>query len=107
MTQLRRSGAGRATTDRAVARARALHDSRTMDSTSEAIERYQNGWRSGKPVEDPEKLKRWGFIGAKPSEYLVCTRRGAVDRARSGQGRRIFKWPWESVAIVPTTLQRI
>jgi regulator of protease activity HflC (stomatin/prohibitin superfamily) len=78
-----------------------------MDSTSEAIERYQNGWRSGKPVEDPEKLKRWGFIAAKPSEYLVCTRRGAVDRSRSGQGRRIFKWPWESVAIVPTTLQRI
>src|SRR5580704_16637846 len=74
---------------------------------SDAIERYQNGWRSGKPVEDPEKLKRWGFIAAKPSEYLVCTRRGDVDRARSGQGRRIFKWPWDSVAIVPTTLQRI
>ncbi len=78
-----------------------------MDSTSEAIERYQNGWRSGKPIEDPDKLKSWGFVGAKPSEYLVCTRRGALDRARSGQGRRIFKWPWDSVAIVPTTLQRI
>ncbi len=74
---------------------------------TEEIERYQHGWRSGKPVEDPEKLKRWGLVGAKPSEYLVCTRRGAIDRARSGQGRRIFKWPWESVAIVPTTLQRI
>ena len=71
------------------------------------IERYQHGWRSGKPVEDPDKLKRWGFVGAKPSEYLVCTRRGQVDRRRSGQGLRIFKWPWDSVAIVPTTLQRI
>jgi regulator of protease activity HflC (stomatin/prohibitin superfamily) len=71
------------------------------------IERYQNGWRSGKPVEDPEKLKRWGYIGAKPSEYLVCTRKGEVDRKRSGQGMRIFKWPWLSVSIVPTTLQRI
>lgn len=71
------------------------------------VERYQHGWRTGKPIEDPEKLKRWGFIGAKPSEYLVCTRGGAIHRRRSGQGLRIFKWPWESVAIVPTTLQRI
>jgi flotillin len=71
------------------------------------IQRYQTGWRSGKPVEDPAKLKRWGFIGAMPSEYLVCTRRGRIDPRRSGQGVRIFKWPWESVAIVPTTLQRI
>ena len=75
--------------------------------TTTAIERYQHGWRSGKPVEDPDKLKRWGYVGAKPSEYLVCTRRGVVDRKRSGQGMRIFKWPWESVAIVPTTLQRV
>jgi len=71
------------------------------------VERYSHGWRSGKPVEDPEKLKRWGYIGAKPSEYLVCTHRGEVDRKRSGQGMRIFKWPWLSVSIVPTTLQRI
>jgi regulator of protease activity HflC (stomatin/prohibitin superfamily) len=71
------------------------------------IERYREGWRSGKPVEDPDKLKRWGWITAKPSEYLVCTRRGQIDRRRSGQGARIFKWPWEAVSIVPTTLQRI
>jgi len=71
------------------------------------VQRYQSGWRSGKPVEDPAKLKRWGFVGAMPSEYLVCTRRGRIDSRRSGQGVRIFKWPWESVAIVPTTLQRI
>jgi flotillin len=54
-----------------------------------------------------EELKRWGYVGAKPSEFLVCTRRGQIDRARSGQGRRIFKWPWHSTAVVPTTLQRI
>lgn len=82
-------------------------DDSAPSPTPVSIERYQHGWRSGKPVEDPDKLKRWGFIGAKPSEYLVCTRRGQVDRKRSGQGLRIFKWPWESVAIVPTTLQRI
>jgi regulator of protease activity HflC (stomatin/prohibitin superfamily) len=74
---------------------------------ADAIERYQHGWRSGKPVEDPEKLKRWGWIGARPSEYLVCTRRGEIDLKRSGQGVRIFKWPWDTIAIVPTTLQRI
>lgn len=84
-----------------------VHESDTPPPSPTSIERYQRGWRSGKPVEDPEKLKRWGYIGAKPSEYLVCTRRGQVDRRRSGQGLRIFKWPWESVAIVPTTLQRI
>ncbi len=82
-------------------------DTPMPEPSGTTVERYQHGWRSGKPVEDPEKLKRWGFVGAKPSEYLVCTRRGAVDRGRSGQGRRIFKWPWDSVSVVPTTLQRI
>ena len=76
-------------------------------TTATAIERYQHGWRSGKPVEDPEKLKRWGFVAAKPSEYLVVTKHGQIDRKRSGQGARVFKWPWHSIAIVPTTLQRI
>ena len=76
-------------------------------TTATAIERYQHGWRTGKPVEDPDKLKRWGWVSAKPSEYLVTTRNGVIDRRRSGQGARIFKWPWHSVAIVPTTLQRI
>jgi regulator of protease activity HflC (stomatin/prohibitin superfamily) len=56
---------------------------------------------------DPETLKRWGFVGAQPSEYLVCTRDGDVDMRRSGRGMRIFKWPWHSVSIVPTTLQQI
>lgn len=54
-----------------------------------------------------EKLKRWGFVGTRPSEYLVCTRGGEVAHARSGQGMRIFKWPWDSVSLVPTTLQRV
>jgi flotillin len=75
--------------------------------TDISIPRYQDGWRSGKPVEDPAKLKRWGWVTAKPSEYLVCTRGGQIDRRRSGQGARIFKKPWEAVSIVPTTLQRI
>jgi len=80
---------------------------RVPEPTSARIERYDHGWRSGKPIEDPDKLKRWGYVGAKPSEYLVCTRDGEIDHDRSGQGVRVFKWPRDSIAIVPTTLQRI
>lgn len=67
--------------------------------------RYSEGWRAGKPEEDPEKLRPWGFFSARPSEFLVCMRGGEV--VRSGQGLSVFKWPWESVAVVPTTVQRI
>jgi uncharacterized membrane protein YqiK len=69
------------------------------------ISRYQDGWRRGKPEEDPEKTKNWGFISAKPSEFLIRMRGGEVTT--SGQGRTVFKWPWESVAVVPTTVQRL
>jgi uncharacterized membrane protein YqiK len=79
----------------------------TENTTAGATERYERGWRAGKPVEDPEKMKRWGFISARPSEYLITTRRGQIDPRRSGQGARIFKWPWESIAVVPTSLQQI
>lgn len=69
--------------------------------------RYQEGWRTGKPIEDPDKLKPWGFVTARPSEYLVYVRRGKIDTHRSGQGMRAWKWPWTSIAIVPTSLQQI
>ncbi|MFN7134135.1 MAG: SPFH domain-containing protein, partial [Myxococcales bacterium] len=69
--------------------------------------REDNGWRAGKPVEDPEKTKRWGFVTAKPSEYLVHMRKGKVLHRTSGQGATCFKWPWDSVAIIPTTIQRL
>lgn len=67
--------------------------------------RYHQGWRRGKPEEDPEKLKRWGWINAKPSEFLIRMRGGRV--LSSGQGATVFKWPWDSVAIVPTSIQRL
>jgi flotillin len=69
--------------------------------------REHGGWRSGKPVEDPDKLKPWGFVTARPSEYLVHVRRGRVLTRTSGQGATCFKWPWDAVAIVPTSLQRL
>ncbi|MBM4281420.1 MAG: hypothetical protein FJ137_11900 [Deltaproteobacteria bacterium] len=65
------------------------------------------GWRAGRPVEDPEKTKRWGFVSARPSEFLVHVRRGSVRAATSGQGATCFKWPWDSVAVIPTSLQQL
>lgn len=69
-------------------------------------ERETEGWRTGRPVEDPAKTKRWGFVTAKPSEFLVHCRRGRV-LASSGQGATGFKWPWDSVAVVPTSFQKV
>lgn len=79
----------------------------TTGSKLDGIQRYQEGWRSGKPMEDPDKLKSWGFVTAKPSEYLVVVKAGRIDLRSSGQGMRVWKWPWNTVAIVPTTLQKI
>jgi regulator of protease activity HflC (stomatin/prohibitin superfamily) len=50
-------------------------------------------------------VKRWGVISAKPSEFLIRMRGGRV--ITSGQGATVYKWPWDSVAIVPTTVQRL
>jgi len=69
--------------------------------------RQAEGWRAGRPVEDPDKTKPWGRITARPSEYLVHMRRGRVLTGSSGQGASCFKWPWDSVSIVPTTVQRL
>ncbi len=77
------------------------------EGTGPGRTRYAEGWREGKPVEDPEKTKSWGFITAKPSEYLVHVRRGRVMARTSGQGGSCFKLPWDSVAIIPTTLSRL
>ncbi|HZH78828.1 MAG TPA: SPFH domain-containing protein [Archangium sp.] len=69
-------------------------------------ERYQDGWRAGKPAEDPEKMKKWGLVTARPSEFLIHMRRGRV-RDVSGQGASCFKLPGDAVAIVPTSVQRL
>ncbi|GMU00089.1 hypothetical protein KH5H1_42080 [Corallococcus caeni] len=68
--------------------------------------RYSDGWRAGKPAEDPDKVKKWGLITARPSEFLIHMRRGRV-REVSGQGASCFKLPGDSVAIVPTSIQRL
>lgn len=77
----------------------------TAPSVIVSLERQYGGWRAGKPEEDPEKMKRWGYLSAKPSEFLVRMRGGKV--VSSGQGASCFKWPWDAVAIVPTTVQTL
>ncbi|WP_199242931.1 SPFH domain-containing protein [Vitiosangium sp. GDMCC 1.1324] len=72
----------------------------------EDLRRYQGGWRAGKPEEDPEKMKKWGLVTARPSEFLIHMRRGRV-REVSGQGASCFKLPGDAVAIVPTSVQRL
>lgn len=67
----------------------------------------EGAWRGSRPIEDPEKMKKWGFVTAKPSEYLIHVRRGRVIERSSGQGASCFKWPWDAVAIIPTSLQRL
>ncbi|MBA3547064.1 MAG: hypothetical protein H0T76_11320, partial [Nannocystis sp.] len=52
-------------------------------------------------------MKRWGFITAKPSEYLIHMRRGKIRRRSTGQGASCFKMPWDSVAIIPTSINRV
>lgn len=69
--------------------------------------RYAEGWRAGKPTEDPEKLKRWGRVSARPSEYLIHMRAGQVRPGSSGQGASCFKLPSDAVAVVPTTVQKL
>jgi flotillin len=69
--------------------------------------RSDEGWRSGKPVEDPQKTKSWGLVTAKPSEYLIHCRGGRVRAKSSGQGATCFKLPWDSVSVIPTSLQRL
>ena len=66
-----------------------------------------DGWRQGRPIEDPMKTKRWGFVSAKPSEFLVHVRGGRVRSSSSGQGATCFKLPWDSVAVIPTSLQQL
>ena len=78
----------------------------TITTLAPANDIVETGWRRGKPIEDPHKMKRWGWITAKPSEHLILVRNGRVS-PRSGQGATCFKWPWDAVAIVPTSLQRL
>jgi flotillin len=50
-------------------------------------------------------MPRWGRVTANANEFLIQMRRGRV--VRSGQGLSCFKWPWDSVAVVPTSIAKL
>ena len=52
-----------------------------------------------------EKKRRWGRVSARPSEYVIKLRNGRV--AAHGPGLNVFLWPKDSVAVIPTTIQRV
>lgn len=50
-------------------------------------------------------IPNWGRVTAEPHEFLIQIRDGKVKR--SGQGATCFKWPSESVTLIPTTIQKL
>lgn len=54
-----------------------------------------------------ERLQRFGFVTAKPSEYLIVFRRGRLLERACGQGARFFRLPGDEVAIIPTTFKEV
>jgi hypothetical protein len=57
--------------------------------------------------DDPRLKKKWGFISALPSEYLIHYRNGKFSEKTSGQGAGCFKWFTDNVFIIPTSLKEI
>ena len=50
-------------------------------------------------------IPRWGRVTAQPNEFLIQIRDGKV--VRSGQGLSCFKWPSDSVTLVPTSIAKL
>jgi hypothetical protein len=57
--------------------------------------------------DDGRLKKSWGYIVAYPHEYLIHFRNGKLSSQTSGQGARCFKWPSDTVFIIPTSLKEI
>jgi flotillin len=56
---------------------------------------------------DRRPQRSWGWVSARPSEFLVVYRGGALSQSLSRQGGRFFKWPSDSYVVVPTTLKEV
>lgn len=50
-------------------------------------------------------VPKWGRVTAQPNEFLIHMRNGKV--MHSGQGATCFKWPSDSVTLVPTSLAKL
>jgi regulator of protease activity HflC (stomatin/prohibitin superfamily) len=57
--------------------------------------------------DDPRSRKRWGYVTALPSEYLIHFSQGQINKKNSGQGATCFKYPQDTVFIIPTSLKEI
>lgn len=49
----------------------------------------------------------WGFVSARPHEYLIHMRNGKLVRKTTGQASRCFKRPNDTVILVPTSLKQL
>lgn len=49
----------------------------------------------------------WGFVSARPHEYLIHIRKGKLVRKTTGQANRCFKRPNDTVIIIPTSLKQL
>lgn len=57
--------------------------------------------------DDRRLSKSWGWVAAKPSEFLIVYRKGTLSEELCGQGARVWKRPSDTIAIVPTTLKEV
>jgi flotillin len=57
--------------------------------------------------DDPRTTKRWGYITALPSEYLIHFTKGRLNEKSSGQGASCFKYPRDTIFIIPTSMKEI
>ena len=52
-----------------------------------------------------KEIPKWGRVTAEPHEYLIQIKDGRVKR--HGQGISVFKWPSDSIAILPTSIAKL
>ncbi|MEZ4294187.1 MAG: SPFH domain-containing protein [Polyangiaceae bacterium] len=52
-----------------------------------------------------KNIPRWGRVTAEPHEYLIQIKNGRVKA--HGQGISVFKWPSDSIAILPTSIAKL
>ena len=50
-------------------------------------------------------IPKWGRVTAEPHEYLIQIKNGRVKA--HGQGISVFKWPSDSIAILPTSIAKL
>jgi len=51
------------------------------------------------------EMPSWGRVVARPHEFLIQMRQGRV--VKSGQGMSCFRWPGDSVAVLPTSIAKL